>query len=185
MTTLLMYNESMKVILVMVQTLNSKITRGDDPHITTWTSTEDHDFFISMLEKHDLIVMGSGTYDAARESIKPDGKKRRIILTSQPKRYEEDELPGEIEFSSETPKELIDRLEKEGYDEMLLVGGGETNRLFFEAGVVTDLYLSLEPRLFGKGKSMVTDGEFDIAIKLVELKQLNDKGTLLLHYSIT
>lgn len=175
----------MKIVLLMVQSLNGKITRGDNPDIYSWTSKEDQEFFFDFLSKHNLIVMGRSTYEAAKENIKPDGKKRRIILTSKPVTYKTEEIKGEIEFSSEHPRELVERVSKEGYQEMLLVGGGKTNTAFFEAGLVTEMYITIEPRLFGRGKSVIADGKFDTRLKLVDLKKLNAKGTLLVHYIVS
>jgi len=176
--------QHMKVILIMVQSLNGKITKDNDPDIYKWTSKEDQEFFFRMLSKHTLTIMGSRTYEAARENIKPYGKRRRIILTSTPDRYRDATIPGQIEFSSELPGELITRLGDEGYETALLVGGAETNRQFFEAGLVDELYITIEPRLFGKGKQIIADGNYDGELALESVERLNEKGTLLLKYKI-
>ena len=60
----------MKVIMVAVSSINGKITKGKDPNIYSWTSKEDSNFFFSLIKKHNLIVMGSKTYEAARRIIK-------------------------------------------------------------------------------------------------------------------
>src|SRR3990167_10570212 len=120
----------MKVIMVMVSSVNGKITRGEDPDIYSWTSKEDADFFFSLLNQHNLIVMGSITYEAARNKIKPDKERLRVILTRTPEKYAKDAIRGKLEFTSESPKKLVKRFEKGGYNTMLLVGGGKTNALF-------------------------------------------------------
>ena len=56
----------MKVIMMIVSTLNGKITKGIDPNIYKWTSKADQDYFFGYLKKNNLIVMGSKTYDIAR-----------------------------------------------------------------------------------------------------------------------
>lgn len=174
----------MKVTAVMVSTINGKITRGDDPDIKKWTSKEDGAHFHLMLAQSKLIVMGSSTYEAARESMRHEEGKLRVVLTHSPEKYQQDEIPGQLVFSSETPQELVGRLEKEGYQEMLLVGGGQTNAEFVKAKVLTSLCLTIEPKLFGTGKPVVGEGEFFVNAKLESVKQLNEQGTLLLEYAI-
>lgn len=174
----------MKVIMVMVSTVNSKITRGDNPDIYSWTSKEDADFFFSLLNQHNLIVMGSATYEAARDKMKPEKERLRIILTRNPKKYAKELLPGKIEFSSESPRDLFERLGKRGYQTMLLVGGGTINSLFLKEGLVDELYLTIEPIIFGKGKPLIAEGEYYLDLRLQSCDKLNEQGTLLLKYSV-
>ncbi len=168
----------------MVSSVNGKITRGYDPDIYSWTSKEDADFFFSLLNQHNLIVMGSNTYEAARDMVKPEKERLRVILTRNPEKYANEALPGRIEFSSESPETLVERLEKQGYSTMLLVGGGKTNALFLENSLVDELYLTIEPRLFGKGRPLIEKGSYDKNMKLQSVKKLNEQGTLLLQYVV-
>jgi len=170
--------------MVMVSSVNGKITRGEDPDIYSWTSKEDADFFFSLLNQHNLIVMGSITYEAARNKIKPDKERLRVILTRTPEKYAKDAIRGKLEFTSESPKKLVKRFEKGGYNTMLLVGGGKTNALFLEASLVNEIYLTVEPKLFGMGKSLIAEGNFTKNLKLQSVKKLNEQGTLLLKYNI-
>ncbi len=182
----------MKVIMVMVATVNGKITRGDDPDIYSWTSKEDADFFFSLLNQHNLVVMGSSTFEAARDKIlrqaqdmvKPAKERLRVVLTRNPEKYANEALPGRIEFSSESPETLVERLEKQGYSTMLLVGGGKTNALFLKDSLVDELYLTIEPRLFGEGKPLIAEGEYYLDLRLQSCEKLNEQGTLLLKYSV-
>lgn len=174
----------MNVILVMVQTVSGKITKGDDPDIYSWTSKEDKDFFFGMLNKYSLVIMGSSTYEAAKENIKPEQRRKRIVLTRHPEKFDEDKIPGKIEFTDEEPGELIKGLESEGYDQLLLVGGGETNTRFFEKNIVCELYITIEPLLFGQGKQVIADGNFTTKLTLLSSEVINKRGTLLLHYRV-
>lgn len=172
----------MIVILVMVQTVNGKITKGNDPNIYSWTSQEDADFFFQLLKKHTLIVMGSGTYEAVKENIRPRAGQLRIVLTSNPAKYQKVAIPTQLEFHSVSPEELIRQMEKKGFDTMLLVGGGEVNKAFFQAHLIDELYLTVEPEIFGSGKHMIKDGDFTQKLRLISFQKLNEQGTLLLHY---
>lgn len=173
----------MKVTAVMVSTINGRITRGDDPDITKWTSKEDGAHFRSMVAESTLIVMGSSTYEAARESMRHREGKLRIVLTHTPEKYSQDVISGQLEFSNESPKELVQRLEQQGYQEMLLVGGGQTNAQFLKDGVLTDLFLTIEPKAFGKGKLVLGEEDYFVNAHLASVKPLNEHGTLLMHYT--
>lgn len=174
----------MKVILAMVSSINGKITKDTNSNIYTWTSYEDKKLFFLTLEKHNLIVMGAKTYEAARKIIKLKTNQLRIVLTRNPKKYNADKVLGSLEFSSEAPYELIKRLEKEGHSKMLLVGGGEISWLFLKDHLVDELHLTIEPFIFGKGKNLVAEEDLEVRLKLLDIKKLNAKGTLHLRYRV-
>lgn len=174
----------MKVILVMVQTVNGKTTRGSDSDIYKWTSKEDADFFFSLLKKHKLIVMGSGTYEAARDKIKPVEGQLRVILTRNPEKYKEDEVRGQLEFRDQKPRELVEDYSIKGFANMLLVSGETLNALFLQEKCIDELYVTLEPRIFGEGRSLFKSGNFESSLTLLSSRRLNEKGTLLLRYHV-
>ena len=174
----------MKIIMVAVSSVNGKITKGSDPNIYKWTSQEDKGLFFLMIAKNNLIVMGSKTYEAARHVIKLKKDKLRIVLTRNPKNYADEEVKGSLEFSSEAPQALVERLEKNGYKKMLLVGGGEINALFLKSKLVDELHLIIEPFIFSRGRDLVVDSELDISLSLIKMIRLNKKGTLHLKYKV-
>lgn len=174
----------MKVVMIAVTSANGKLSRGSDPNIYKWTSKEDQDFFFSQIEKSKLIVMGSGTYEVARRLIKHKKGRLRIVLTRSPKKYSGEQISGQLEFSSESPEGLTGRLSKEGYKQMLLAGGGEINSIFLSEGLVDEIYLTIEPVLFGKGKNFVAEDNFESRLELLSIKKLNKKGTILLKYKV-
>ena len=173
----------MKVKLLAVTSANGKLTRGDDPDIYKWTSKEDHDFFFGEVKKAKLIVVGSATFEAAEKLIKLGSGKLTIVLTSNPQKYSNRQKERELEFSSESPKELVSRLENE-YDEMLLAGGAAVYTSFAKEGLIDEIYLTIEPIVFGNGKNLFADEEFETNLKLVSSERLNDRGTLLLKYEV-
>ncbi len=174
----------MKITLVMVQSINGKITRGEDSNVPAWTSAEDTEHFHSMVDRASLIIMGRHTYEAAKSSIKHKDGTLRVVVTSSPTNYQGEEVPHTLEFTDEKPEELIERLEKVGYTHGLLVGGGVLNSAFLSAGLVDDIYLTIEPHMFGVGRPLIEEANLDISLKLLESKKLNDQGTLLLHYQV-
>jgi len=64
----------------------------------------------------------------------------------------------------------------------LLLGGASLNNSFFKANFVNELWLTLEPKLFGSGNDLAGNAELDINLELFEMEKLNSQGTLLLKY---
>lgn len=168
--------------MVAVISTNGKLTRNSDPNIYKWTSKEDQDFFFSKITKSKLIVMGSGTYEAARNKIKHESTRLRIVLTSTPEKYKDEQIKGILEFTSEDLPQLVNRLSN--YNEMLLVGGSQVYAAFLKEGLVDEIYVTIEPVLFGKGKNFVAEDDFESRLELLSIKKLNKKGTILLKYKV-
>ena len=171
----------MKIVMVAVSSLNGKITRGKESHIYSWTSKEDANFFFDLVEKARLIVMGSATYESVKSIMKHKKSRLRVILTRNPKKYVKDTIENMLEFSSKDPLELVKDLENRGYKNMLLVGG---NTIFLKSNLVDEIYLTLEPKIFGKGKSLLNDEDMDFSLQLLSIKKLNKQGTILLKYRV-
>jgi dihydrofolate reductase len=178
----------MKIILIDVSSLDGKLTKWKGNDIYEWSSREDFMHFQKVKAANNLIVMGSGTFkrvkDIEQAGLKPEKERLRIILTSKPQRYSRFIVPGQMEFSNETPQELVGRLEKEGFKQMLLVSGGKVATSFFKEQLIDELWLTLEPKIFGSGEPLVREGCFDINLKLLSMEKLNTQGTLLLKYQI-
>lgn len=174
----------MKVTMVMLTSVDGKITKGDDNNIYSWTSLEDQKYFFSLIKTHNLIVMGRSTYEASRPVIKLEKKKLRIILTRNPKKYSGQMIKGQLEFSDESPEKLVKRLSLLGYKKILLVGGGVINGLFLKQKLVNELLLTIEPRIFGSGKNIVEGQLLNTKLQLISIQKLNKVGTLLLRYVV-
>jgi len=178
----------MKVTLINVSSIDGKLTKGTGNNIYEWSSPEDFAHFKKTLNSHNLIVMGSRTFDHVKDNpkagLRPEKERLRIILTSKPERYSHYVVPGQMEFSDETPEELLKRLEEQGFDNMLLVSGGKVATSFFKKNLIDELLITIEPKIFGTGEPLVQEKRFDISLKLTETKQLNENGTLLLKYTI-
>lgn len=174
----------MKLILVMVTSLDGRSTRGKETNNHTWTSPEDQKHFQQIIESSQLLIMGSGTYEPAKNSMLHKEGRLRVVLTRDPSKYDNEKIDGKLEFTNENPTELIKRLESQGYTEGYLVGGAHANTEFFKQNLVTNVWQTLEPKLLGQGNGIVGDESVDISLNLESLEKLNDKGTLLLKYTV-
>lgn len=172
----------MKVTMVMLSSVDGKITKGNDPNIYSWTSKEDQKYFFSLIKKHNLIIMGRLTYEASKSVIKLEKRKLRIVLTRNLKKYFKQSVKGQLEFTDEDPKELLKRLSLLGWNNALLVGGGVINGLFLKQNLVNELHLTVEPKIFGSGKNIIEGQLLDKSLRLINVKKMNKVGTLLLKY---
>ncbi len=174
----------MKVVAAFVISLNGKITKDDSPLTSSWASAQDQEHFASLLKEYDLIAMGSGTYDAAKSKIQLKEGKRRVVLTSTPEKYKDLAVPGQLEFTKDSPAALVERFSQGGYKRMLMVGGSHVFMQFLQEKLIDELYITIEPKLFGKGKNLLSDVDIEVQLELLSVKKLNKQGTMLMHYKL-
>jgi len=176
-----------KYIAIAAITIDGKIAKGLN-HMSDWTSKEDKLFMRALLSKCDVVIIGNNTYKTA---IKPLSKRNCIVFSKsagRPVRKSANLLyvnPKKINFKS-----LITKL---GYKKIAILGGAQTYSWFLENNLIDELYLTIEPIIFGTGINLfapprLAPGETgnkkfgDFKFKLVEIKKLNKTGSVLLRY---
>ena len=172
----------MKVILVFVTTVDGKITKWGEPHVKRWTSKEDQEYFTQAWQNFPVVIVGKGTYDA--EPITPPKKNRLIILSNNPEKYKDKEVPGHLEFTNDSPINVLSRLREKNFDQVLLAGGAHVATSFLKEGLVDELWLTLEPKIFASGGNFVVEDKLDVKLRLLSHEQVNDQGTLILKYEV-
>lgn len=175
----------MKVILLAAISANGKIAQHEGQTSLDWTSKEDLRFFVEKTKEVGVLIMGRKTFDTIGKPLKG---RRVIVMTRegsrglQPAKDDRQDpkttLEGVIEFINEQPKDLITRLEKEGNESVVVAGGSSIYSQFLREGLVTDLYLTIEPVLFGDGVPLASG--FDrINLSLVDVQRLGESAVLL------
>jgi riboflavin biosynthesis pyrimidine reductase len=91
-------------------------------------------------------------------------------------------LPGQVEWTTNAPKEILEDLKNRGYERVVIGGGAQIYSAFLEAGLVTDVYATIEPIVFGDGVPFVS-GKLNQRLKFVESRMLNDSAVLM-HYQV-
>ncbi len=172
----------MKVILVFVSSLDGKITRWGDPFVRKWSSRSDQDYFSEIWRNSKLIVTGINTFNA--DPLKPSANHLLLTMTHHPRDYKKYEVPGRLEFTDESPARLVSRLAKDGHEQMVVVGGPHIATSFFKDQLVDELWLTIEPRIFGSGGCIVTDEKLDISLQLISCEKVNEEGTLITKYAV-
>lgn len=172
----------MKKILVFVATLDGKITRWNEPHVKRWSSEEDKNYFKKTWEDSFLIVMGSSTFDV--KPMEPTPKHHLVVMTRNPGKYKDYEVSGQLEFSNQPIAQLVAHYEKEGLMRMLVVGGAHIATSFLKEKLIDELWLTIEPKIFGTGGNFVIEENLDIDLKLLSVEKVNQQGTLITKYSV-
>jgi dihydrofolate reductase len=162
----------MKVILIAAISVDGFIAK-DAHQLANWTSKEDKKVFVDLTKQAGVMIMGRNTYETIGRALPG---RRNIVYSSaiidNP----------DIETTTEAPAHLLLRLEKEGCKSVAICGGQIIYDMFLSQRLVDELYLTLEPKLFGSGLSL-TKSPTDIILKLGKLTKLND-DTLLLQYEV-
>lgn len=165
----------MKVFIIAATTADGFIGR-DATHLADWTSKEDKQLFVRLTKEAGVIVMGSATFATIGKALPG---RRMIVYTTKP-----DSIDAEgVETTDKPPEELITQLKQEGVNGVAVCGGASIYDLFVRSGVVNELYLTVEPKLFGTGVPLFAN-HLDTDLALLETEKLNEH-TVLLHYQVT
>jgi dihydrofolate reductase len=161
----------MKVFLIAAMSTDGFIARNES-ELADWTSKEDKRLFVELTKRAGVMVMGGTTY---RTIGKPLPGRRNIVYSRRAI-----DQPG-VEFTRESPQSLVARLKGEGCKELAVCGGATIYNMFLKAGVVDELYLTIEPILFGEGISLL-DSSIDMKLTLIETRLLSN-NIVLNHYN--
>jgi dihydrofolate reductase len=166
----------MKVFAIAAITANGFIGQASNQMSWDWTSPEDRKLLVELTKKAGSVVLGAKTFDTFKRKRAFPGR-RTIIYTRHPDTID---IPN-IETTDETPDALIARLKKDGATGLAIIGGTSIYNLFLESGTLQELYLTMEPILFGNGIPLF--GSANVKLKLLDSHKLND-NTVLLHYAV-
>ena len=167
----------MKVYIIAAVSADGLMGTDVSQRSLDWRSPEDAKFFIEMTKAAGVMVLGSATYKTFSMKRAPPGR-RLIVYTHDPS-----SISGEnVETTQDDPRTLVERLDNEGYPALAVCGGAMINSLFLNAGLVDELYLTVEPVLFGAGIPLFKEASVR---RLLLLDSMNlNQHTLLLHYSV-
>jgi dihydrofolate reductase len=174
----------MRIVLIAAQSLDGFITRHDEPG-TAFTSPEDKAHFRAALAGFDACLFGAGTYRVSRVFIRaqfPDHP-LRVVLTRSPGRFGADAVPGKLEFTSAAPAAIAGDLRSRGIQQCALLGGSHAHSLFLDAGLVDEIWLTIEPLLFGGGTPLLAH-HANLRLELQSVERLG-AHPLLLKYRVS
>lgn len=160
--------------MMMAITVDGKIAK-DKTQFANWTSKEDKKLFVEISKSHGVIMMGENTFKTFPAPL----KERLNVVFSE---NENQPLIEGVKWVKGEPANVLVELEKMGYKSALLGGGSFLNSLFLEKGLISEIILTVEPKIFGTGLSLFNK-DLNADLKLLEVKNLND-NTLMLRYQV-
>ncbi|MBD3311077.1 MAG: dihydrofolate reductase [Candidatus Magasanikbacteria bacterium] len=167
----------MKTILMMAITVDGKIAKHTT-HAADWTSKADKKIFVTETKKAGAIIMGLTTYETIG---RPLPGRLNVVMDFEPDTNKN--IPDLLEFTNSQPRELLDELKNRGFEAVIIGGGATINGLFLKLGLLDELWLTVEPKLFGEGLPLFAKADVDLDLKLLETRQLDD-NVLQLRYKI-
>lgn len=160
----------------MAISADGMIAKSDDD--TSWISKEEWDSYSLTVRTAGCAVIGKRTYH---------------ILTTQPEFSEFADVKIAVvsskKFNTLSPKHVVVHSPKEALEhlkefrEVVVAGGGILNAAFMSENLVDEIYLDIEPVVFGKGIPLFQDKQFEQQLELIGTKQLS-KNEIQLHYRV-
>jgi len=166
----------MKIILYMAMTINGFIAKEDDD--TSWISQEEWGSYSLAVRRAGCLVVGRRTYHILTKQPEfIDFKDIKLVVVSQ------------NDLTTISPNHLVARSPKEAlellndFKEVIVAGGGALNTSFMSENLIDEIYLDVEPIVFGKGIRLFKKSDFEAKLRLVETKKLSN-DEIQLHYQV-
>ncbi len=174
----------MNCFIIAALTADGFIGRDAQQTSTHWTSREDYKWFTKKSQEAGIVVMGRQTYETIGQ---PLSERINIIYSRQiaGQALVEDQeslAKGKLYYTQLEPAVLIKKLAELGFKQLAVCGGSSIYTLFMQAGVVDELFLTVEPILFGQGVKLFQQ-KLEQDLELVKSDKLSDQ-TLLLTYRV-
>jgi len=167
----------MKVILYMAMTANGYIAKENDD--APWSDAVFNGYY-DFVKKRKNIILGKRTYEIMKEinEFEKLGFPFTIVVSDSP----ENNNDGKTIFVS-SPKEAIKELEGKNINETIVGGGSTLNSSFMAENLIDEIYLDVEPIIFGEGIPLFRGGNFEKKLELIEINKIS-KNEIQLHYRV-
>lgn len=167
----------MQVTLYMATTINGFI--ASETHDTPWTDAE-WDSYSSKVKEIGNLIVGKVTYDfmASDGSYEKLGNPTVVCLTKSVNNPSSNNHFFVKDFPS-----AIKLLAEREFGHVLVGGGGFCDTAALESGLIDEIYIDLEPVLFGKGIPLFRPSNTNLKLQLVDHKQIGESG-IQLHYRV-
>jgi dihydrofolate reductase len=159
-----------KTFIIVAQTADGFIAKNSGHEATKR--------FVEITKRAGVMVMGLNTFKTFPSPL----PERLHIVYSPDDDASKDNIEGVVEYTKDTPADLIKKLEERGFTEVAICGGTTIYTMFMKSGLVETIYLTIEPKLFGKGMGIFNE-DLDISLELVS-EEITESGTILAEYRV-
>lgn len=146
-----------KTILYIAMSLDGYIAREDGS--VDWLDDVEGEGgdtgYTAFYQEIGSIIMGRASYDVCLKLSEHwyYAGKPCYVYTRTPRPSKEG-----IEFTTEPPEELVERLQSTSQGHIWLLGGGEIVRKFLERDLIDELQIAVIPKVLGKGIPLFPTG---------------------------
>ncbi len=146
----------MNIIVYIATSIDGYIAdkNGQLDWLTNIENPTESDFgFFEFMENIDAIVMGRVTFETVLSFGIDWPYEKPVYVLSHTLSELPHDLPENVKLLAGTAKEIIHRLEADGYHNIYL-DGGSTVQEFFAQNLVDELIITRAPIILGEGKSL-------------------------------
>lgn len=167
-----------EIFLIWAQSSNGLIAENPKHLSFTWNSPADKKRFVA-LTTDAVIICGHSTFKTF-----PGGrplKGRLNVVYTRDEKLLNTEPTDSLMYTNLDPATLMLKLQYEGHTRFAICGGSAIYSLFWNAGLVTKLYVTIEPVFFPdtpEAIRMDPDPRDDPKAKIVRRKKVNVAGTI-------
>lgn len=147
----------------------------DPKRVPEWTSREDWTFLQNFLKNCDAVVVGRNTFRAAEARLRT---RNTFVLSHRVSKTRSDRGVTWVNPKTVSLKTIL-----RPYRRVAILGGSGVYQYALDTKLMTELYVTVEPVVLGRGVPMVSGGRKNTPLVLTSVRKLNKKGTLLLHYT--
>lgn len=164
----------MKVILFMAMTLNGYIAKEDNE--APWSDTVWKGYYYFVKERKNLIL-GRTTYEMMKEANEFEKLEYPFTVVVSNTMDANDQNTSFVR----SPQEALEVCKEKGINEVIIGGGSTLNTAFLKQNLIDELYIDVEPQIFGKGIKLFGDTDIYSKLNLIEVTKLSE-GIVRLHY---
>ena len=151
----------------MVMSLDGVTAKNSNHSPMAWSSPEDKKLYRELTKEAGVIIMGQKTFLTIGQ---PLPNRLNIVLTETPGV----DQPGILEYKSGDLRKILSDLEARGFSRAMICGGTFVNSAFLKEGLIDEIQLTIEPKLFGSGMRLFDQVDANVELELVEMKKLNE-----------
>ena len=169
----------MNISVYLASSVNGMIS--NKANVPNWLSQEYGQGFLAICQRMKAVVMGKTTYEILIPDHLPLKSEGTLIVLTHDSAAKPSQ--SNVVFTDKTPQEIVRILEARGHHEAVIIGGTQTLSAFVKSGMVDELYLVVEPVLFGAGLPLLRDVDAEYKMTLLDVQKLNTH-TVQLHYRL-
>jgi dihydrofolate reductase len=180
----------------MMQSVDGFIAKDQNDNLK-WGSSQDKQLYKKISTEYGTVIVGKNTY-LQMPKVAFKNRETVVVVRNLTDQWILDIIGDNdimsfddvkfcnidnITFIESNPVTIINFLKSVGKDKALLVGGGIINNLFLHAKLVSEIQVTIAPKIFGNGVKIFGNNDLDISLELLSLEKITT-NELVLSYKV-